>query len=1117
MSFVPLQVTGTYSLLQSPIRPTDLVEAAKKRGYDAVAMTDINVMYGTVKFFHAAKRAGIKPILGLQLGVAINDVDNHSLPLILLAQDQLGYRNLMLLSSLMQTRDNDQPVDLSQVLPFAKGLFIIIAASNNVGLACGPEAKVDLLRQLAEAIDPGNLLQAINPYCSAVLRTTLAEIAQRYRIPLVGVTDVRYLDPGDVFATKVLQAIDSGETITDPLGASQKRGLHYLRTAQEEMKAYQRAGLTAAAEKTSEVAKACQATVELKSPVLPHFHNEQGLTSADYLRQLCQAGLKKRPLAPGKTKKDYQQRLEYELKTIHELGFDDYFLIEWDVMRFAHQQKITTGPGRGSASGSLVAYALAITEVDPLEYNLLFERFLNPERKQMPDIDLDLPDNRRQEVLQYLHQKYGHKRMAQIITFGTEKTKQVIRDVARVFGLPQYSQSDWSAAIPRVHNITLKQSYDQSQRFRNLVADSRLNQLLYKTACQLEGLPRNRSTHAAGIVLAEEPLRKTVSLETGSDGMLMTQYDKNAVEEVGLLKMDFLGLRNLTIVDNTIRQVRRKHPDFDLNAINLNDPGVLKMFQQGETSGVFQFESSGIRQVLVAMHPDSFDDIVAVIALYRPGPMENISHYIARKKGQEKVTLPDSRLAPILGPTYGILVYQEQVMQVASVMAGFSMGEADLLRRAMSKKKQATMDQMRTKFIQGAEANGTDHGTASQVFDYIDQFANYGFNHSHAVAYAKLSFEIAYLKLYAAPAFFTSLMADTSNTAKLRSYVIAARNQGVKVAGPRINHSELNFHLAGKVIYFGLANIKGMRRDFATAIIQERTDHGAFRDLPEFLSRIAAQWRKADPIKALILAGCFDGLGYNRKEMVTALPDLINGADLGLGHLDLGDASLNTTIPQTAEFSLAERLQQEQDALGVYLSGHPTDQYHQLATKVHAVPVRDLRDNSQVTMILYVMKVKRIMTRKNPRRMAFVTASDATGSIDLTVFPQQYERYEELLNHSLVIVVTGKVENRNRGRQLVVKQMQSAQALNRQLVTHIIDRWAVQVVNKLSAGDVNRVLTKLAGVHPGHARVIVYYPKKNQQFLQPRQQSLATDESTRAALIDAFGSANVLLQHLQEK
>lgn len=1117
MSFAPLQVTGTYSLLHSPICPNDLAEAAKKRGYDAVALTDINVMYGTVKFFHAAKKAGIKPILGLQMAVAINDVDNHSLPLVFLAKDQTGYRNLMLLSSISQTRTNDQPVDLKQVLPFTKGLFVIIAVSNNVGLACGREAKEDLLDQLSRNIAPGNLLQAINPYCSSVLRTTLQQIAQRYHLPLVGMTDVRYLDPGDVFATEVLRAIDSGETIVDPLGNSQKRGQHYLRTADEELAAYRQAGLSSAAEKTSEVVAACQATVELKSPVLPHFHNDQGLTSAQYLRQLCEKGLQTRPLAQGKTTADYQHRLDYELKTIHELGFDDYFLIEWDVMRFAHQQKITTGPGRGSASGSLVAYALAITEVDPLQYNLLFERFLNPERKQMPDIDLDLPDNRRQEVLKYLHKKYGHRRMAQIITFGTEKTKQVIRDVARVFGLPQYSQSDWSAAIPRVHNITLQQAYDQSQRLRNLVADSPLNQLLYRTARQLEGVPRNRSTHAAGIVLAEDPLRETVPLENGSDGMLMTQYDKNAVEEVGLLKMDFLGLRNLTIVDKTVRQIRRRHPNFDLNSIDLNDAGVLRMFQTGSTTGVFQFESSGIRQVLVAMHPDSFDDIVAVIALYRPGPMENISHYIARKRGQEKVTLPDQRLAPILGPTYGILVYQEQVMQVASVMAGFSMGEADLLRRAMSKKKRQTMEQMRTKFIAGAERNGTNHEVASQVFDYIDQFANYGFNHSHAVAYAKLSFEIAYLKLYAAPAFFTALMADTSNVGKLRSYVNAARHQSVDVQGPDINHSELDFHLSKKTIYFGLANIKGMRRDFATAIIQERTDNGDFRNLPEFLNRMPNQWRKADPVKELILAGCFDGLGYNRKEMVTALPDLISGADLGLNHLDLGDASLDTTIQKTPEFSLSERLQQEQDALGVYLSGHPTDQYQQLASKIQATNIRDLRANERVTLIVYVMKIKRIMTRKNPRRMAFATVSDTTGSTDLTIFPQQYERYENILNRSRVLVVTGQVEERDRGLQVLVDRIQSAQLLNRQLVTHIVDRWAIQVMNNLSANDVNKLLTKLARIHPGHARIIVYYPQKNQQFLQPRQQSLAIDEGTRAALNDAFGSANVRLQHLKEK
>lgn len=1114
MNFVPLQVTGTYTLLQSTIAPAKLAQAAKKRGYSAVAMTDVNVMYGTVKFFHAAQSVGIKPLLGLQIAVAINDVDGHTLPLVILARDQQGYRNLMMLSSLLQTKTDNQPLNVDQILPFTRGLFVIIAASNNVGLACGPEAKSDLLAQLSQGLSTGQLLQGINPYCSPILQTTLKEIAKRYQLPLVGMSNVSYLNAEDAFATKVLKAIGNGQTIVDPLHSSQESGQHYLRPVAEEIAAYQKAGLGAAAAKTAEIADACQATVELKAPVLPHFHNEEGLSSAQYLRQLCEKGLAKRPLAAGQTRADYQKRLNYELKIIHQLGFDDYFLIEWDVMRFAHQQKITTGPGRGSASGSLVAYVLAITEVDPLEYDLLFERFLNPERQQMPDIDLDLPDNRRQEVLQYLHQKYGHKRMAQIITFGTEKTKQVIRDVARAFGLPQYSQADWSAAIPREHNITLHQAYQQSQRFRNFVADSPLNQLLYQTALRLEGLPRNQSTHAAGIVLAEAPLRDTVPLETGSDGMLMTQYDKNAVEEVGLLKMDFLGLRNLTIVDNTVRQVRRQQPDFDLNQIDLNDPSVLKMFQQGATSGVFQFESRGIRQVLVSLHPDSFNDIVAVIALYRPGPMENIAHYIARKKGQEKVSLPDSRLRPILAPTYGILVYQEQVMQVASVMAGFTMGEADLLRRAMSKKKQATMEKMRSQFIRGAVKKGTDESTASRVFDYIDQFANYGFNHSHAVAYAKLAFEIAYLKLHAGPAFFTALMSDTSDVKKLRDYVEAARRVGVHVSGPRINQSELSFHLIDTTIYFGLANIKGMRRDMAQALIEERTANGPYRDLPNFLNRIAAQWRKVEPLKALILAGCFDGLGYNRKEMVTALPDLISGAELGLNHLDLGD-SLTTTISSCPEFSLTERLNQEQEALGVYLSGHPTDQYQQLAEYIGAIPIKELGTTGRATVVAYVMKVKRITTRKRQQRMAFISVSDATGQLDLTLFPKQYQQFEPVLDQNRVLVVSGHLEQRERGLQLVVEQMQSARLLKQQLVDHVVDRWAVQVVNGLMTPQVNKILDRLSQVHPGPARVVVYYPDLHQQFLQPKQQSLATDQRTRAALNDAFGSANVFLQRLK--
>ncbi|MDW5473201.1 DNA polymerase III subunit alpha [Limosilactobacillus reuteri] len=463
--------------------------------------------------------------------------------------------------------------------------------------------------------------------------------------------------------------------------------------------------------------------------------------------------IEKRRVAPGKTIQQYQERLAMELKVIHEMGFDDYFLIVWDVMNFAHQQKITTDPGRGSAAGSLVAYALAITEVDPLQYDLLFERFLNPERAQMPDIDLDIPDNRRDEVLQYVHQKYGHQRVAQIITFGTLAAKQVVRDVSRVFNLPRYDMQRLIDALPHGLHVTLKDALKESQQLKNLLDDNPKFRLLIQVAQQLEGLPRHYSIHAAGIVLSEQPLHEIVPLQDGSDGLLMTQFAKDTVEALGLLKMDFLGLKNLSIMDNILQMIRQEDPNFDLQKINFNDPLTLQLFQRGKTEGIFQFESSGIRNVLVNLHPTNFEDIVAVNALYRPGPMENISHFTARKAGKEKITYPAPSLEKILGPTYGILVYQEQVMQLASVMAGFTLGEADLLRRAMSKKKKATMEDMRTKFIAGATEHGYSAQVAHQVFEYIDRFANYGFNRSHAVAYSMMAFEMAYLKVYYPAAF----------------------------------------------------------------------------------------------------------------------------------------------------------------------------------------------------------------------------------------------------------------------------------------------------------------------------------------------------------------------------
>lgn len=1110
MDFTPLDVKSSYSLLKSPTRISDLVTTAKERGYKALALTDENVLYGTVEFYNAAKKAGIKPILGLRLVVALNEIDGTKLDLVFLAKNQRGYQHLMDLSTLQQTRkDKKVPLTIAQISPLLGELFIIIPPQSTVfSILAQPTS---ILTELANLGDNDSVLLGVNSRLDAVQIDTLQQLSEQLSLPLVGTSPVDYLNANDLFASRVLQAIDAGVELKDPTIEAERRGQHYLHSKEQVVQDYKAKGLRAAAQKTVEVATRCNVELQFRAPVLPHFKNQAGISSQQYLRSLCIQGLKKRQVAPGKTIQQYQERLAMELKVIHEMGFDDYFLIVWDVMNFAHQQKITTDPGRGSAAGSLVAYALAITEVDPLQYNLLFERFLNPERAQMPDIDLDIPDNRRDEVLQYVHQKYGHQRVAQIITFGTLAAKQVVRDVSRVFSLPRYDMQRLIDALPHGLHVTLKDALNESQQLKNLLDDNPKFRLLIQVAQQLEGLPRHYSIHAAGIVLSEQPLHEVVPLQDGSDGLLMTQFAKDTVEALGLLKMDFLGLKNLSIMDNTLQMIRQEDPNFDLQKINFNDSLTLQLFQRGKTEGIFQFESSGIRHVLINLHPTNFEDIVAVNALYRPGPMENIPHFTARKVGKEKITYPAPSLEKILGPTYGILVYQEQVMQLASVMAGFTLGEADLLRRAMSKKKKAAMEDMRTKFIAGATEHGYSAQVAHQVFEYIDRFANYGFNRSHAVAYSMMAFEMAYLKVHYPAAFFTALMNAETNIEKLKRHVGDAKQFGVKISGPRINISESSFLLHDGTVYFGFSAIKGVRCDFVAAILEERQENGKFTDLRNFITRIPERWQKQELIEPLIYSGAFDNMGYNRAEMIDALPKLISGIEL-FGFANFADPALQTAIDQRNEFPLLTRLTKENEYLGVYLSGHPVTQYYQLGQQLHATKINDLYPNSEATIIVLTNHIKTIYTKREHREMAFVNGTDETGAVDITVFPKQYQQFKEQLETNKVLIVRGRVEYREgRGLQLVANQLQDVKKVQQKRRKQ---RWVLRILPSLDTEMVHRELNNVFNEYHGSIPVLLFYPANDKKILLDQKRWLKNSQKAKKALVAVLGQENVVLQQL---
>ncbi|WP_137602693.1 DNA polymerase III subunit alpha [Paucilactobacillus nenjiangensis] len=1121
MSFVPLQVLSSYSLLKSTSQIKQLVASAKDRGYTALAITDENVLYGAFDFYNEAVKKGIKPLIGMTIVLPSEVVADNDQRLVLIAKNYDGYRHLMKITTTIQTLERGETITLDQLSEWFHDLFVILPTDNDlyrlIQSGQADEARV-YFEQLAKSVDEQSLLIGINPSVDAILRQTMMQLVTQLNTQLIGLSRVGYLNADDHFSVEVLRSIDRGNQMNQPQMLASHQGEHYLKPVADIEREFQTVGLVDAVNLTQVIAGQANVKLESQDTILPKFENDKQLDSFTYLKQLCIEGLKLRAIAPGFTVDDYRNRLASELKIIHEMGFDDYFLIVGDVIAYAHQHGIITGPGRGSAAGSLVAYSLAITDVDPLQYNLLFERFLNPERVQMPDIDLDIPDDRREEILQYVHDKYGHGRVAQIITFGTLATKQVLRDVGRVFGLSQFEAAEWSKTIPQALHISLEDSYRQSLPLRNLVADNAKNQLIFETAKKLEGLPRHYSTHAAGIVLSQEKLEDLVPLQDGGDGMLMTQFAKDTVEAIGLLKIDFLGLRNLSILDHAVKLVQQTNPEFALTQIELNDKKTLELFQNGDTNGVFQFESSGIKNVLTQLHPETFELIVAVNALYRPGPMENIDTFIKRKKGQEPVSYPDESLKDILGVTYGILIYQEQVMQVASKMASFSYGEADLLRRAMSKKKQSMMDSMRSKFIHGAQDNGYTPEVAERIFDYIDQFANYGFNRSHAVAYSKLAFELAYIKAWYPAAFLISLLNTVNNdAAKIRMYMSEAQKHKVKVDGPNINVSEREFTMQDGHILFGLGDVKGLRRDMIRDVLESRVNDGPFTSLLNFVQRLDSKWQKKELIEPLVYVGAFDGLGNNRAELAEALPKIIDSVELTGSSLSLFE-ELQPTIFERKEFGLEQRLGFEEQYLGAYLSGHPVSQFADAGMRLGVTPVAELANRASVKIFVFVTNVKVIRTKRG-EQMAFVSGSDQTGSIEVTVFPNLYKRISALLEKNKILLVDGKVETERR-LQVIANQIQDAKTVvvksNQTKPPTVSKRWVLRIDAQHENQQTQQNLADFLVSEPGNIPVIIFEQRTDKKLIQPKERWIPDSVGIQSRLVEILGTDNVVLQNIKK-
>ena len=1002
MGAVSLQNLSSFTLLESPTKVKNLAENAKKKGYSAIALTDINITYGLVDFYKAAKDTGIKPLLGMQLRIngLIDEANKYDL--IVIAKDDQGYKNILRLSSavnLLTENGEKENVLTFEDLKKYLGHLILITPSNlhselKMLQTNNPKMGANYLRKLQDSL-PSSSSMYLGVYADSGQQeyiNYIRSLATQFSLPLTAVEDGQYLNRNEQFLRRTLQAIKTNTHLENIEQLAKQAGSHYLKNSEELQVSYRKFDIEDALENAEKIGKICTAEIKFQDPQLPKFKQNKFPTSKEYLHALAQEGLAKR--FNNQIPAQYQKRLDYELQVINEMGFDNYFLIVWDVMNFAHSVHITTGPGRGSAAGSLVSYALRITEVDPIEYNLLFERFLNPARQQMPDIDLDIPDNRRDEVIKYMFEKYGMNHAAQILTFGTLAAKQVLKDVCRVFGLNKVETYRWLDAIPHSKGkITLAEAYQKSKELQLLVNTNELSKILFATAEHLENLPRHYSIHAAGLVITDDSLAEIVGLQAGPLGIPVTQQTKFNVESLGLLKIDFLGLRNLTILGNIVAALRADGIDIDPNQIPLDDQETLALFQRGDTDAVFQFESDGIKRVLEQLHPDSFEDIVAVNALYRPGPINNIDHFINRKHGKERVQYPDPSLKKILGTTYGVLVYQEQVMQTAQVLAGFSLGEADLLRRAMSKKNAEVIQRERAKFIEGAIKLGRKKETAEKVYDYIAQFANYGFNRSHAVAYSKIAFWLAYFKVHYPGAFYLALLnSNMGNRHKIAQYLTQAQEAGIKILPPDIENSKADFSLENGKILVGLKAIRGLRSDLLKQILEIKRP---IKSMTDFLWKIDNNLLSADAVGNLIKAGTFDRLAPNRNELLKINKDLVESVKMAGSNLSLFE-TLEPKVEEEKMPTAAEKSAMEVEAMGFSTGINPIIAVQKYARKFNAKRLQVFESNEQGIAVGKLMKVKQITTKKGDN-MAFAVFSDTSGEKDFTIFPQVWEKVGENL------------------------------------------------------------------------------------------------------------------------
>lgn len=1175
MSFTHLHVHTEYSLLDGSSKIKEITKRAAELGMDSLAITDHGVMYGVIDFYKAAKEAGIKPVLGCEVYVAPGsrfdkeagtgeDKYNH---LVLLAENNTGYQNLMKIVSRGFTEGfyYKPRVDKELLREFHEGIIATsacLAGEVQRYLARGmyEEAKrVALYYQ--DIFGKDNFFLELQDHGIAeqhYVNPQLLRMSEETGIELICTNDVHYTYADDADAHDILLCIQTGKKVTDENRMRYTGGQYYLKSPEEMAELFKYAPQALA--NTEKIAKRCNVEIEFGVTKLPRFAVPEGFTSWTYLNYLCYEGLKKRypeqaadisveefvRLAKEESVEDRKdvvikiaedtnnifQRLAYELSVIYSMGYVDYFLIVWDYINFAKRHDIPVGPGRGSAAGSIVSYCLEITDLDPIKYSLIFERFLNPERVSMPDIDVDFCYERRQEVIDYVVEKYGKDCVSQIVTFGTMAARAVIKDVGRVLDLPYAMVDNIAKMVPREIGITIDKALAENPDLKSEYENNEVVKDLIDKSKRLEGLPRHASMHAAGVLICGKPVEDYVPLSTGSDGAVVAQFVMTTLEELGLLKMDFLGLRTLTVIKDAENLIKKHNKGFSIHDIDYSDKGVFDAISTGKCDGIFQLESAGMKSFMKELKPRSLEDLIAGISLYRPGPMDFIPQYIKGKNNQDSVTYACPQLEAILKPTYGCIVYQEQVMQIVRDLAGYSWGRSDLVRRAMSKKKAYVMEQERKNFIygnpdegvKGCVNNGIDEKVAGKIYDDMIDFAKYAFNKSHAACYAVVSFQTAYLKTYYPVEFMAALMTSViDNTSKVAGYIYACKQMNIGILPPDVNESQMEFTVENGKIRFAMAAIKSLGRPTIQAILKERRENGSFISMQDFVTRMShALNRRA--IENFVKAGAFDTFGHTRKSMMIVSESMLDSAikhnkDSMTGQMSLFDfaaeedkKAFEIRIPDVAEYTKEELLGYEKEILGVYVSGHPLDEYTGMVNKYITNVSSDFEVDDElgetkardgaIATIGGLITEKTIKTTKKGQLMAFLTVEDVVGTVEVVVFPNSFTANRVVIDHAEKVFVTGKVQaNVDENAKLICDKVVDFASIPRKL-------W----IRFASLSDYEDKKDELYGIlynSDGKDTVVIYCTKENKRLTLPASRTIRVDSELIQKLQSMYGEKNV--------